>query len=473
MDKLLKLNDIFSNLSGYAKKHKLKIRNVKNGLTLEDVMLYKMMIIEKNKTKQGVTNNINYENIKESKKKKHRTLFYKKEKHLSLPFFQNICDDVFKLCIDVCSIDFNNLVPIYTDGTVTHSKINNKSGELELSTNMGYTIGSQNIPLDLTYNGPKRNSEIANLMSYIKEHKLKNVFFVCDRAYFSYKLFKFIEDEDLSFIIRIKRDSLISKKDQAKIDKSSNSKLIKEISLVSRIVTYETNGYKIVSTTKGTRKIKIKSTIELITNLIEKDVDGNYIFTDADILAQYKMRWNVEIFFKFVKKCFKFEAQNESSCDENEKNNKCILILTYICNMISFLYTKEHNIQKEIIGDKRKKTKTKNCVTRVQSINQSQLIDGIFSKLLPYLVKGELTIEILNNFVSNYVIIVVNEDGRSFERVCISPFKKWYIKQYAIRYQWSKIIDAIENDTISKLNKNLKLIANNVLKIIKLNAKND
>ena len=44
-------------------------------------------------------------------------------------------------------------------------------------------------------------------------------------------------------------------------------------------------------------------------------------------------------------------------------------------------------------------------------------------------------------------------------RVSKPPFTKWYVKAYSDFYKYSQIIDCIENNTLSKLNKNLKLEA--------------
>lgn len=45
-----------------------------------------------------------------------------------------------------------------------------------------------------------------------------------------------------------------------------------------------------------------------------------------------------------------------------------------------------------------------------------------------------------------------------------TPFTKWYIKGYSNLTKYAKI-DAIINDTVNKLNKNLKSIAKNIISI--------
>jgi uncharacterized protein YukE len=61
-----------------------------------------------------------------------------------------------------------------------------------------------------------------------------------------------------------------------------------------------------------------------------------------------------------------------------------------------------------------------------------------------------------------------NASDRSFPRFAKRAFTKWYIKGYSEMTKFAKIIDAVINGTINKLNKNLKMIAK---KIISINGK--
>ena len=351
MNKLLKINNIFSKLDIYAKNSKSRIRNINNGLSLTDVVLYKFKCTNINSTKTSACSDINFKNVINGKFKKDRTLFYKKEMHLNLSFYENLRNDIFNMCLDVCEENFNDkFIPINTDGSVTHSKIKKNNKNLELSTNMGYTFSKLNVPLHLTYNGPFRNDEIQNLKNFINGNKLKNLMYVCDRAYFSYDLFNFINEHDSKCIIRIDNDSLLISKNENKINKSKDKLTINNIIKNYRVIKKEYIGYStIVLKGKQKKTIKKKTSIYLLTNLSDKDKNGNYIYSDNDIIDLYKKRWNVEIFFKFIKNCFKFQEQNGKNNNENQKLNECILILTYICNMITHLYQKKVNLTETII----------------------------------------------------------------------------------------------------------------------------
>ena len=63
---------------------------------------------------------------------------------------------------------------------------------------------------------------------------------------------------------------------------------------------------------------------------------------------------------------------------------------------------------------------------------------------------------IITNFIKSYVIIITNNKNRSFKRISITPFTKWYVKGYADKYKYKKIIDTINNNISEDLHANLK-----------------
>jgi hypothetical protein len=106
--------------------------------------------------------------------------------------------------------------------------------------------------------------------------------------------------------------------------------------------------------------------------------------------------------------------------------------------MITYLYEKTTNVSKTVTKTITKKKRNRKLntnkidvkyVTCTQKINQSLLMEGIFSKLLDTLIEGKLTLKIINNYINSYIEYSVNEENRHFDRVCKTPFKKWYIKQ--------------------------------------------
>jgi hypothetical protein len=240
INKLLKLNDIFENINIISQNCKQKIRNVENGISLKDILIYTFNIVNINKTQLSVTQYINKENVKSKayKKKKNRTQFLKKERTLNIDFFNELSKKTFNICKDICDVDMFELNFCSTDGSVTHSNINRTKGELQNATNMGYFFGNNNIPLELSFNGAERNNEIENLKEFIDDNQLKNIIFVCDRAYFSYVLMDFIIEHDNYFLIRLDHSAIIidDKNNIQKIKKSQNSALINKLLKTCRVI---------------------------------------------------------------------------------------------------------------------------------------------------------------------------------------------------------------------------------------------
>jgi len=64
--------------------------------------------------------------------------------------------------------------------------------------------------------------------------------------------------------------------------------------------------------------------------------------------------------------------------------------------------------------------------------------------------------DIINIFMKTNIILVKNEINRSYDRESRIPFTKWYVKKYHGKYKYTKIINAIKDNTQEELNKNLK-----------------
>jgi len=89
------------------------------------------------------------------------------------------------------------------------------------------------------------------------------------------------------------------------------------------------------------------------------------------------------------------------------------------------------------------------------------VLNGI-KQIISYIIKTNLTTEIILNFFKAYFKKVRCEKGLSNPRISKRPFTKWYVKNYSDLYKFAKIIEGIENDDLSALNKNLKLEALNI-----------
>ena len=112
-----------------------------------------------------------------------------------------------------------------------------------------------------------------------------------------------------------------------------------------------------------------------------------------------------------------------------KKNNECIKILTYISKILKFIWINENiNIKKTI--NTKINTKTNKIVECSIKINESLLMEGIYTNLLKNIINGNLTEDSLKLFMKIYIKLIKNENNRSFPRVSKIPFSKWYVKEY-------------------------------------------
>ncbi len=149
----------------------------------------------------------------------------------------------------------------------------------------------------------------------------------------------------------------------------------------------------------------------------------------------------LEVFFKLIKNNFKFQQMKEKNSINYKKEPMyyCELIITYLMKLIENDYYK-NKVTSKIIN--KKNGDIKECV---EKINKSNLICGIFDKLLEIICFTEPSDTDIKNFYNSYIILVKNETGRSFPRSSKTRYTKWYIKtQYDIA-TFTKIINAITN----------------------------
>lgn len=441
MNSLLKLNYIFNNTCENIRMthNKLGEKNLRNkNLSIQDALLYRFHYSKIDSTKQSISSNLNFENNKCI----HRTSYDRKENNIHLSIYKKLFSQIQLLYKSICKCNSKPVIAV--DGTVSISNLSiNKKSCLENSLNMGYYDVTNNIPIDLTFNGPNnKNKEIACLSDYIKVNKLnKDSIIVADRGYYKYELFNYLNSNELKYVIRLRDNSKL-------VNNIDNLKMPKNI----RIVEYEKNIQKILlSKNKNTKIINIKMKYKLVTNLTDIS-----LYSDNDIIDIYKSRWNVETFFKLIKSKFKFEHLSEKKEIQYKKLIYCELIILYIVRLINYIHSKSFKNNKII--NKRNNKKVSCSFT----FNESNVIDGIYKHLLKDIIYGTLTTKKLIFFAKTYFVYIKNETDRTFERISKIPFKKWYVKKYLNKYKYEKIIDAIENNKLDDLNKNLKMKAKKI-----------
>lgn len=438
------LNKFFNKGKNYKyinKTNSVKIRNIKNGLKLEDCYLYRFLYSKIKVTKDKIVSLINHKNNKNFA----RQSFESKENNLDLKiyvqFFENIKNYYNSLTNNkekIISIDgtYNNDINMYDQ------------------LNMGFFDMVNKIPIDLKSFGKKnKNSEIKCAKKYINKNfdKFEKAIIVIDRGYYSYDFINFLLNKNLKFIIRCKWKAKYLIKSAIVNKNVKNYDLIMNIRKYSRIIKYDNIIEKTINISKSKKKI-LSHNIKIINDCILLTNVDDEKYNDQEILNLYKARWDIEIFFKYIKYNFKFQHTREKSINSLKKTYLCELIIFYLVKLIENYYSNKH----------KKKVKKKNIDYK---INYANLIDGIYEHLIWYIIKGTLTYYKFNKFCKCYIKINQNRKNRSFPRTSKTPFTKWYIKGYSNLTKYKKIIDAINNNNINKLNKNLKCIARRIISI--------
>ena len=457
-DVLNKISDVFRNYINYDTVNNFSDKKLRNArIPLVDFISFRFLYTDKNATHESITsklNDINDTNFT-------RQAYVEKEKYIPVEFYEHLLNKIIELANNSLNpkqqyIDNNeeceNNDPEYqllgVDG------VYNTGPDRIPILNLGLFNITQNVPLDIEYEGEgNRNKEIKVLTEYIKNNidEFKKYILVADRAYHSHDFFNFLIENNIKFVIRAKGNgnTLNSKKKLNSGLSKKNRDLIKKIRRNVRVIKSKKSYNKSANISKSKKskniiQFKQESNYTLITNLKNRDK-----YSNNSIIEYYKSRWDIEVFFKHIKYNFKFQNLDEKDQDQYKKLYICELILMHIVKFIENEYIKNH---KEIFNEE----------GLIKSINKSNLIKGIFdTRLIIDLITGNVT-EKSYKSICKYIVISINEKGRSFPRSSKTPFSKWYIKDYSERTKYARIINAIINEEVNKLPKNLKTLAQKI-----------
>lgn len=386
-----KLTDIFNSECNYQKINVIsdvKMRNVNNGIQLSDLLYYRFLYSKKETTKEQNTAHINDIN----KTQFTRQAFDAKENNIPIEIYENILNKIMELYNSLYNSDKTKIIAI--DGTYSNDYITKRS------LNMGFYDIGNNVPIDVKLYGKENNNkEIKCSINYIKQNIniFKNNILVCDRGYYSYNFLNFLIENNIKFIVRAKgnANNLINGNiirgnyDSSKILNIQNNVRVINYGNIMKKDIYITNTKKNIKS----HIIEIKNNCTLITNLT-----NNSNYNDNYILDLYKRRWDIEVYFKYLKYNFKFQYTAEKSTAQWKKLYICELILTYIMKFVDRYYFYKY----------------KEDIHRTQ-YNNSHLIKGITDNLLYKILKNKITTQSINRFTKLYVKITRNKKIKVFQ----------------------------------------------------------
>jgi hypothetical protein len=436
------LCNIFKTACTYKNVNKyntIKMRNIKKGIKLPDAIYYRFSYCNISSTKELIKSEINYNN----KTNFTRQAYEAKEQNISIRFYSNLLKEVNKLYNNKYNNNEETVKTISIDG------VYNRNNAYKEVLNMGFFDINNELPMDLKpYGQLNKNNEIKSAINFIENNldMFKSTIIVCDRAYFCYDFFDFLIKNDINFVIRARKEATNLDSNVPLKKGTAKYKLIKRLRDDIKIV----KSRKLLKSTvyggKGKKKVRkyklsIRDDCVLVTNLKDD------IYSNDDIIKLYQSRWDIEVFFKYLKNNFKFQQLEEKDQKNIKKMYICELIITYIVKLI----------EKYASSDINKKENEK--------VNKTHLTTNVFKYLLQSIIKGNVTIAKIKNFCKTCIVKCNNKPNRHFPRFSKRPFSKWYIKCYSIQTSYNKIINAVINGTTDKLNKNQKLIANRIVSI--------
>lgn len=449
MDIIQDIQNIFKNNCTYKKIKEecgIQLRNKKDGIALNDALLYRFLYTDIATTKQNIVSFLNDAN----KTTFTRQAYNSKEDNIPIKFYELLLKEFTLLHNKYCQSDATKLIAV--DGTYNNDNKHN------IMLNLGLFDVTNHIPVDISYYGPEyRNMEVQAFIEYIKENvnDFDNVVFIADRGYFNYDLLDFLITKKLKFIIRGKGSAdnldstVIVYKNTKKYDIinkiKSKLRIVKCKNVYNKIVTMKNDKDELIE-----REIEISDDYVLITNLMNKKK-----YSDNKILDYYHLRWDIEVFYKFVKKNFKFQNIKEKQYISFQKSYICELILVYLMKLIEHYYFNNKECNKMNIY---KEADTEYII----KINESNLMNGVFRSLLYNIFNNNFDKSKIDNFCNSYIVLVKNKKNRSFPRISKQPYSKWQIKGHTVATKYVKIIEAIENNTVNELHKNLKTLAKKI-----------
>ena len=177
------------------------------------------------------------------------------------------------------------------------------------------------------------NENIALPDAILKNKHLNESIVVFDRGLQTRKAFDKFSNKDILFIGRIKTDvkyDIVKKYKLPKASKDSSVEVLEDLEV------YLYGDSKPTTNTFRITKFKIKDSKEMLF-LVSNVWDS----TAYDIAALYKKRWDIEVFFKFLKQ----HLNLKHIVSRNENAIKVMVYMTLIVAVLLIIYKKTNDIK--------------------------------------------------------------------------------------------------------------------------------
>jgi len=204
-----KFNTLFRDLNKSIKLDVAKALNIKprnRETSYIDALLYKFRYSIPKITKQEI---VSVMNIKDNKTTCKNSFDYRKNQ-IPISVYKNMFTKVSGLYKQLMLIDDSDFKQIAVDGVFNNTNILNKKGNLETTLNLGYYDVTNDILIDLTFEGDKvKKYELDILQAYLTDNKINNnCVLILDRLYCSYYFVNYLMKNNYNFVIRFRNNCI-------------------------------------------------------------------------------------------------------------------------------------------------------------------------------------------------------------------------------------------------------------------------
>lgn len=337
-------------LNRIAKKTKInRYVKVLDGRSVFYLILYSLVESQRNslRTMEDIFNSSAFKflfNLSEDKKVKYNSIS-ERLSVINVEFFKQIYELFYKIFSEHYNkqeIEGHKLIRV--DSTM----VAEASNKLKQGMNVGKKKnGKKQIKYTIAFDGSFPGmSELFTNKIHLSEDKTipevvfryvkkdKNSIFAFDRGVQERKVFNRLSEENALFVCRIKKNAKIKITEELE---KGNNRSVGALELISdQKILLAVPGTKTFHQTPFRLIVAInpdtKTTYRFLTNIFDRSVE--------QILAIYKKRWDIEVFFRFLK-----QELNFSHLFSTNKNGIMVMLyMTLITSMLVLVYKRTNNV---------------------------------------------------------------------------------------------------------------------------------
>lgn len=320
---------------------------VLDGSSLFYLLMYSMIECQRNslRTMEDIFNSTSFKflfNLNPDKKVKYNSIS-ERLSMINIKFFEKVYELIYTIFSNEFSkdeIEQHKLIRV--DSTM----VAESSAKLKQGMNIGKVKdGKKQVKYTISYDGnlpnygkiftDKKNlSEDTTIPEVINEVALKkdNTVFLFDRGVAKRDTFDELSTSNTKFICRLKANAKYKILSELKdVNNHISGSLVLKKDLLVKLYTKKKetkNDFRLITSENPTTKERLL----FLTNILDENPE--------EILASYKKRWDIEVFFRFLKQELNFSHLFST----NENGIQVIMYMTLITSMLVLIYKRKNGV---------------------------------------------------------------------------------------------------------------------------------